>query len=120
MPNHESIDRACLGLPGATVGSPFGPDNAVYKVGGKMFALLSLEMPRLNVKCEPEQAVLLRETFSGVEPGYHMSKQHWNSIYWEREALTDAQLEQWIRESYALVCAGLPKGIRAALSELTK
>ncbi len=114
MLNHESIDAMCRRLPGVTVGSPFGPDNAVYKVGPKMFALVSLDMPRINLKCDPDEAVLLRERSEAVEPGYHMSKKHWNSVYWERD-LPEADLRAWIKASYDLVRASLKKADREAL-----
>ncbi len=116
MLNHESIDRMCRDLPAVTVGAPFGPENAVYKVGAKMFALLSLDQPRLNLKCDPDRALELRERHDAVEPGYHMSKKHWNSIYWEREQMQAETLETWIKESYDLVVASLTQRVRASLS----
>ena len=113
--DHESVCALCAALPGSEATSPFGPDNVVYKAGGKMFALVSLEVARVNLKCDPERAVELRERHPAVEPGYHMSKRHWNSVYWEREALAPADLEAWIRDSYDLIVASLPKARRAAL-----
>ena len=113
--DHESVCALCAALPGAEATSPFGPDNVVYKVGGKMFALVSLDVARVNLKCEPERAVELRERHPAVEPGYHMNKRHWNSVYWEREALAAAEVEAWVRDSYDLVVASLPKARRAAL-----
>ena len=115
MHDHGTLNDLCRSLPGTTASSPFGPDSVVYKVGGKMYALLSLELPRLNLKCDPELAQVLRERHGAVEPGYHMSKRHWNSIYWEREPLDDALLDAWIRHSYRLVYAGLTAKLRATL-----
>lgn len=107
----------CLALPSAEATSPFGPQTVVFKVAGKMFALLSLDSPRLNLKCDPDRAQELRERYEAVEPGWHMSKKHWNSIYWEREVLGMALLAQWTRHSYDLVVASLPKAVRATLTE---
>ena len=118
MHDHGTLDAYCRSLPGTEASSPFGPDNVVYKVAGKMYALLSLEVPRLNLKCDPGLAQLLREGHAAaVEPGYHMSKRHWNSVYWEREPLDDALLEAWVRHSYALVYGGLTAKLRATLPQ---
>lgn len=118
MIDHEHLDAYCLSLPQAEASSPFGPQTVVYKVAGKMFALLSLDVPRVNVKCDPEHAVTLRERHESVEPGYHMSKRHWNSVYWEREALDVATVHAWIADSYALVVASLPKRVRESLRDV--
>lgn len=115
MPDHESVDAYCRSLPGAAASSPFGPDNVVYKVGGKMFALLSLDCARVNLKCEPARAERLRERSAAVEPGYHMSKRHWNSVYWDREALAEEEWRAWVRHSYRLVYGGLTAKRRAEL-----
>lgn len=115
MHDHGTLDALCRSLPGAEASSPFGPDNVVYKAAGKMFALLSLELPRINLKCDPELAETLRERHEAVEPGYHMSKRHWNSVYWDREPLDDALLEAWVRHSYALVYGSLTAKLRATL-----
>lgn len=102
-----------LSLPGASEDTPFGPEILVYRIAGKMFALLSWqeEPMRLNLKCEPELALLLRELHPEVTPGWHMNKQHWNTI-----TLTDTLDESlwygWVRHSYERVCAGLPKRLR--------
>ena len=71
----------CLAKPGATEDLPFGPDTLVFKVAGKVFALANLEWlpPAVNLKCDPERAVELRETYADVAPGYHMSKRHWTA-----------------------------------------
>jgi len=77
--------------------------------------LLSLDVARINLKCDPDQAERLREEHICVEPGYHMNKKHWNSIYWEREALRPDDLKRWIRDSYELIIAKLPKKDRDRL-----
>jgi len=116
MNDHEAIAHFCESLNGAEATAPFGPQTIVYKVGGKMFALISLDTPRLNVKCDPEEAVQLREQHEAVEYGYHMSKKHWNSIYWEREPISDALLKSWIENSYNLVVKSLSKKLQADLN----
>src|SRR5437868_2567040 len=72
----------CLSKPQTTEGTPFGPDVVVFKVGGKMFALASLdEVPATaNLKCDPDLALELRDRYEQVRPGYHMNKKHWNTI----------------------------------------
>jgi len=117
MNNHEAIASFCESLAGAEPTAPFGPQTVVYKVGGKMFALLSLDTPRLNVKCDPEQAILLRERYEAIEYGYHMSKKHWNSIYWERQPLEHSLIQKWITDSYSIVVSSLPKKAQALLNE---
>jgi len=117
MNNHEAIASFCESLKGVEPTAPFGPQTVVYKVGGKMFALLSLDVPRLNVKCDPEEAIRLREQYEAVEHGYHMSKKHWNSIYWEREPLKNELVKDWIKNSYLLVVGSLSKKAQALLNE---
>ena len=108
--NIESLQQYCLSKKGVTEEMPFGPDNLVYKVGGKMFLLASLDtIPlRFNAKCDPEEAVLLRDQFPAVLPGYHMNKKHWNTITVDG-TVGDKTLQQWIDASYDLVFNCLPK-----------
>ena len=88
---------------------PFGPDTLVFKVLDKMFLLISLNKPdSFNVKCDPEKAISLREEYDEVQPGYHMSKIHWNTVYFNGR-LKEIQLQEMIDDSYALVVASLPK-----------
>jgi predicted DNA-binding protein (MmcQ/YjbR family) len=100
----------CLNKPGATEGTPFGPDVLVFKVGGKMFALAVLdEMPTtVNLKCDPDLALDLRDRYEQVRPGYHMNKKHWNTVEIET-GIPDAELQKMIDHSYDLVAKGLPK-----------
>jgi predicted DNA-binding protein (MmcQ/YjbR family) len=115
--NIEEYRDFCLSLPGATEELPFGPDTLVFKVGGKIFALTNLQtFASFNVKCEPEQAVELRERYDYVLPGFHMNKKHWNTILVGAGA-TLTQQRQWITHSYQLVVASLPKAVRAELAE---
>ena len=108
--NIESLQQYCLSKKGVEESLPFGPSTLVFKVGGKMFLLASLDAVPLqfNVKCEPDNAVLLREQHACVLPGYHMNKQHWNTIVVDGTA-SDKLLKQWIDDSYNLILQSLPK-----------
>ena len=99
--------------PGAVEDFPFDPVTLVSKVGGKMFALVATdeEPLRLNLKCSPLKAEILRECYSAVLPGYHMNKRHWNTVVLDG-SIPDADLRAMIDESYALVVQGLPKAKR--------
>ncbi len=115
----ETFRSYCLSKKGVTEGFPFDGDTLVFKVMGKMFALLPLErLPaQANLKCDPERAVSLRESFDGrILPGYHMSKTHWNTLHIEQ--LPDSLVRELIDHSYALVVAGLPKNTRKELETL--
>jgi len=100
----------CLSKPRATEGTPFGPDVLVFKVGGKMFALAALdEVPTtVNLKCDPDLALDLRDRYEQVTPGYHMNKKHWNTVEIET-GIPDAELRKMIDHSYDLVANSLPK-----------
>ena len=99
----------CLSKPRATEGTPFGPDVVVFKVGGKMFALAALdEVPTtVNLKCEPDLALDLRDRYEQVRPGYHMNKKHWNTVEIDT-GISDAELRKMIDHSYELVAKTLP------------
>jgi predicted DNA-binding protein (MmcQ/YjbR family) len=100
----------CLSKARATESTPFGPDVLVFKVGGKMFALAALdEMPTIvNLKCDPDLALELRDRYEEVTPGYHMNKRHWNSVE-IAGGIPDAALRKMIDHSYDLVARSLPK-----------
>jgi len=102
--NIESLREYCLSKPNVEEGLPFGPDVLVFKVGGKIFLLLSLndEPLQFNVKCDPEVAIELREEYSCVLPGYHMNKKHWNTIVVDG-SVSSKLLKEWIDHSYDLV-----------------
>lgn len=102
--NIETLREYCLSRPGAEETLPFGPDNLVYKINGKMFLLVGLDNDPLqfNVKCDPDKALELREEYSCVLPGYHMNKKHWNTIVVDGSVPT-RQLKEWIDDSYHLV-----------------
>ncbi|MEM7216977.1 MAG: MmcQ/YjbR family DNA-binding protein [Pseudomonadota bacterium] len=112
-------DRArayLLSKPAAELDYPFGPDVAVPKVRGKMFATLGEEagVARVNLKCDPEEALMLRDVFDAVTPGYHMNKTHWNTVILDG-SLPWGEIERMIDASYALVVRGLKKAERTAL-----
>ncbi|NCT93920.1 MAG: MmcQ/YjbR family DNA-binding protein [Chitinophagaceae bacterium] len=101
----ESLREFLLTFPGVEEVTPFGPDTLVYKVKGKIFCLMGLDNDplRFNVKCDPDQAIELREAYPmAVLPGYHMNKKHWNTIVVDG-TLSARQLQEYIRESYRLV-----------------
>ena len=102
--------ESCLRKPYATESTPFGPDVLVFKVRDKMFALATLdEVPtRVNLKCDPDLALELRDRYEQVTPGYHMNKRHWNTVEIEG-GIPDVELRKMIDHSYDLVVKGLPK-----------
>jgi len=102
--NIEEIRDYALSLKNVSESFPFGEDTIVFKVDNKIFLLASLtsEVLQFNVKCDPEYAVELREQYSGILPGYHMNKKHWNTIIVDG-TLTANQLKGFIKDSYFLV-----------------
>lgn len=116
----ETFRDYCLAKKAVTEGFPFGPDNLVIKVMDKIFTIASLdEIPlRVNLKCDPERAIQLREDYEGVIiPGYHMNKVHWNTL------ILDGRLDyrlilELIDHSYDLVVKSLPKKLQQELQNL--
>ncbi|MDZ7848781.1 MAG: MmcQ/YjbR family DNA-binding protein [Owenweeksia sp.] len=117
--NIEELRAHCLHLPQATEGMPFGEGSLVFKVGGKMFALASLNGAplRINLKCEPNEALQIRESYPAVIPGYHMNKKHWNTVILDG-SIADAQLVKWISTSYQLVFKSLPLKTQAIINNV--
>jgi predicted DNA-binding protein (MmcQ/YjbR family) len=110
----ERLRERCLGLPGASEEFPFGDEVSVFKVGGKMFALCSLDAEpplQLSVKCDPELAVQLRSAYEAIMPGYHLNKRHWNTIMLDG-SVPDEMVADLVGDSYDLVVASLPKARR--------
>jgi len=113
--NIESYREYCLKKQGVTEEFPFDNQTLVFKVMGKMFALTDIDLfSSINLKCDPENAVQLREQYNEVIPGFHMNKKHWNTISMEG-ILPDKLIEEWIEHSYQLVVAGLPSRTRKDL-----
>jgi predicted DNA-binding protein (MmcQ/YjbR family) len=106
----ETFRQYCLGKLAATESTPFGEDVLVFKVGGKMFALAALDEvpPTVDLKCDPDLALDLRDRYEQVAPGYHMNKKHWNTVEIEG-GIPDAELRKMIDHSYNLVIKKLPK-----------
>lgn len=100
----ELLRDFCLQFPDVEEGFPFGPETLVFKVKGKIFLLAGLDNDPLqfNVKCNPEKAEELRESYPCVLPGYHMNKKHWNTIVVDGTA-SGRLLKEWITDSYNLV-----------------
>lgn len=118
MINIESYREYCISKPGVTEGCPFGPDTLVFKVMNKMFALCSINtFEFINLKCDPERAQELRDQHPAIRPGYHMNKEHWNSVYVDG-TLSDELIYELVDHSYDLVSASLPKELKEKLTTL--
>ncbi|MBK8955505.1 MAG: MmcQ/YjbR family DNA-binding protein [Saprospiraceae bacterium] len=106
--NIEEFREYCLNKPHVTEDFPFGPETLVYKVKGKIFAITGLndERFKVNLKCEPEKAILLRDSYTEVQPGYHMNKKHWNTVDFEGR-VGNQLLKEWIDHSFHLVVKSL-------------
>jgi len=100
------IEAYILAKKGAEKSYPFGEDAAVFKVKNKMFALMGSK--GINLKCNPDEAIIYRQMFEGVIPAYHMNKEHWNTVRLHDDVPQDL-IEKMINESYGLVVAKLPK-----------
>jgi predicted DNA-binding protein (MmcQ/YjbR family) len=102
--NIEELRAYALSKPGVKESLPFGPDTLVFKVNEKIFLLAGLNENPLafNVKCDPEKAILLREEYASVTPGYHMNKKHWNTITIDG-SVSKKLLKEFIDDSYDLV-----------------
>lgn len=105
-----------LSKPEAFEDYPFGPDVAVMKVKGKMFATLATEdgEGRMNLKCDPHEALMLRDMFSAVNPGYHMNKKHWNTIHLD-SSIPNGEIQRMIDNSYGLVVQSMTRKIQQEL-----
>jgi predicted DNA-binding protein (MmcQ/YjbR family) len=110
--NIEDFYAYCLQKKGVSEHFPFDEQTLVFKVGTKIFALTDVTSFRsINLKCNPEQAIELREEYTAVQPGYHMNKKHWNTILLFSD-LDDQLLKELIDHSYNLVLNSLPKKTR--------
>ena len=108
-----------LAKPGAAEDFPFGPETHVFKVAGKVFAIMGADDDRpanVSLKCDPDLAPLLREQYDAVVPGYHLNKAHWNTVVLDG-SVPDEELRDWVAMSYDLVVAGLSRAVRAGLAE---
>lgn len=115
--NIEDLRKYCLSLKGASEALPFDNKTLVFSVKGKMFCATDLEdFELINLKCDPEEAILLREKYTDVIPGYYMNKKHWNSVKTNGK-ISEKLIEEWIKNSYNLLVAGLPKKLQNELNE---
>ena len=119
MINIENFREYCLSKPHTTEGMPFGNDVLVFKVGthekNKMFALCGLEpFDSINLKCDPQRAIELREEYSGIIPGYHMNKQHWNTCAVDG-SIPEELIWELVDHSYELILSSLPKGVQKTI-----
>lgn len=114
--NFKEAQTYLLAKPESEESFPFGADIFVYKLMGKVFAILSddsdgvdkSDTARVNLKCNPDEALALRDVFDGVIPGYHMNKKHWNTVVLNSD-IPDGEIQRQIDNSYALIFKGLPK-----------
>ncbi|MBO6621817.1 MAG: MmcQ/YjbR family DNA-binding protein [Balneola sp.] len=117
--NIEEYRDFCIAFPGVTEGFPFGPETMVFKVMNKMFALTNIETyDFVNLKCDPERAITLREEYEGISPGWHMNKVHWNSVKTSAD-VGDELFKELIRHSYNLIVESLPKKTKEELRLLS-
>ncbi|WP_375581090.1 MmcQ/YjbR family DNA-binding protein [Marivirga tractuosa] len=115
--NIEEFRSFCINKYGVTEELPFDESTLVFKVMGKMFALIDIDLfESVNVKCDPEEAIKLREKYDAVKPGYHMNKKHWNTIEFNGN-MSDKEIFHWVNHSYDLVVSKLPKKIRIEVNQ---
>jgi predicted DNA-binding protein (MmcQ/YjbR family) len=114
--DYQQARRYMLSRPESVEDFPFGPDVAVMKIRGRMFATLATSggSPRANLKCDPDEALMLRDIFESVLPGYHMNKRHWNTVILDGD-VPRGEIERMIDRSYGLVVQRLGKQEREAL-----
>lgn len=114
----ETLRNHLLAKPGTSEGLPFGPQALVFKVLDKMFAIIALDEtpPWVTLKCDPDRALLLRDRYDAVRPGYHTNKKHWNTIVLNG-TVPDPELLDLADHSYDLVVSGMKKADRALLEE---
>ncbi|MDD2982059.1 MAG: MmcQ/YjbR family DNA-binding protein [Crocinitomicaceae bacterium] len=113
--NLDSILNYCAGLKGSIQDFPFDENTLAMKVMGKIYALIDVEKATyINLKCDPERAIELRELHSAILPGYHMNKKHWNSVGLDQD-LDDSLIRDLILHSYELVVKSLPKKLQNGL-----
>ncbi|QCK16055.1 MmcQ/YjbR family DNA-binding protein [Mangrovivirga cuniculi] len=110
--NIEDLRAYCLSLPHTSEDMPFGEDVLAFRVYGKIFALTDIsEFKSINLKCDPERALELRERYEFVKPGYHMNKKHWNTVEMSPDC-SDTFLKDLVNHSYDCVYKTLPKNLK--------
>jgi len=116
--NIEDFREFCLSFPMVTESFPFDDKVLVFKVANKMFALSDVEeYEYINLKCDPERAIMLREEYEEIKPGYHMHKKSWNSVF-ITGSLDDDFIRELITHSYDMIVSGMPKKTQAEINQL--
>jgi predicted DNA-binding protein (MmcQ/YjbR family) len=116
--DRDELRRACAALKGAREDFPFGPDVSVYKVMDKVFALIPTSgSVSISLKCDPLRAVMLRESYPAITPGYHLNKQHWNTVECDG-SVPDEEIDDLIEHSYDLIVGALTKKQKQELETL--
>lgn len=111
----EFFRNHCIALPGVTEDTPFYPTTICFRVGGKIFAITDIEnFEYINLKCDPERAIELRERYDGITPGYHMNKKLWNSVSVSGN-VPDLLILELAVHSYELIRDSLPKKVREGI-----
>jgi predicted DNA-binding protein (MmcQ/YjbR family) len=115
--NIEEFRNYCITKYGSSEEFPFDNNTLVFKVMGKIFALVDVDLfESINLKCDPEKAIALREKYDAVKPGYHMNKKHWNTIEMDG-SVGDNELRHWINHSYELVVSKLPQKLKKEVNQ---
>ena len=114
--DYKNAKKYLLGKPESEESEPFGDDIPVFKVANKVFAILGEKegVGQVNLKCDPDEAVMLRDIFKSVIPGYHMNKKHWNTVILDG-SIPSGEIERMIDHSYTLIVKGLKKLERQGL-----
>ncbi len=114
----DELREYCLSKKGTSEGTPFGPETLVFKVMNKMFAVTGIDNYEfVNLKCDPEYAAELRERYVGIKPGWHMNKQHWNSVMTDG-SVPENLFKELVDHSYDIIVQSLPKKVQKELEEL--
>lgn len=107
----------CLSKKGVIEDTPFDANTLCFKVGGKIFAIIDIELfESVNLKCDPERAVQLRERYQGIVPGYHMNKKYWNTVEFNT-SVPDKLILELVDHSFELIFDSLPKKMRDLISK---
>jgi len=115
--NIEVLRSYCLSMKFVTEEFPFDENTLVFKVYGKVFALTSLNRPdRMNLKCDPDLAIELREQYPAVTPGWHMNKKHWNTVIFDG-SVPEQKLKEWIRHSFDCVVKKMPRKVQEEIEQ---
>lgn len=118
MVTSEGLRQHCLNQVGAVEEFPFGPEAQVYKVMGRMFALLPVDEPlRISLKCDPTLAEILRESYPAVQPGYYLNKRHWNTVTVDG-SIPDEEILDMMDDSYNLVVKKLSRKDREKVERM--